>query len=268
MTEINVTNKSNENKKLKKSTLFLILFFISNIIFPGWSLYPLIHALSTVGIALRFGFAAFIAFVFSMVFYKKCKKTGKFKKCFIVSTIVSICCVIIIFVCPFICLNFENSQAMYPIKKWVYSMGVCSESMEYYPSSLPEKCEDYYFKTEDTIKNTDYNECSYLSFYTDKDSIAVLEEKCKEKGGYSTIAEITFDKYIESMGLTESELNDKELMLSHKRNYLKNLKFPRGVYNQLNEEKLNELDESLVVYSLPHHGYAFDYDSGLVVVWG
>ena len=249
ITEINVTNEANENKKIKKSTLFWILFLLSNIIFPGWSLIFLIIPCLTVGIGVQFGFAAFIAFVFSKAFHKKYKNTGKYKNHFIVSTISSIYCVVIVYISPFICLNFENTKSMYPIKKLVYGMGVSSDNSRYYPSYLPEKCEDYYFITENTIQRASYNECSYLSFYTDKDSITELEEKCKEKGAHSTIAQSTYDEYIESLELTESELNDKELMLSYKRAYIKSLNFPLCVYTQLTEEKLNELDESLVVYN-------------------
>ncbi|MBQ6945673.1 MAG: hypothetical protein IJN43_15335 [Ruminococcus sp.] len=270
MTEINVTNEINENKKLKKSTLFLILFFISNIIFPCWALLPLIVTFATFGITFIFGFIAFIALVFAIVFHRKYKSKGKFKIGFTVSTIVSICCVFIVFVSPWICINFEKNKLIYPIKKSVYSIGVRLDSVGHFPFLLPKECENYHFRTETCIHHPDYTECAYLSFYTNNDGIAKLEEKCREKGGYTTEAEMTYSEYIADLEFTESELNDKELMLSYKRKYLESLKFSLYVFDHLNKEKQNELDENLVVYRFKNkrHGYAFDYDSGLVVVWG
>ena len=100
--------------------------------------------------------------------------------------------------------------------------------------------------------------------------VAELEEKCKKKGGYTTEAEMTYSEYIADLEFTESELNDKELMLSYKCEYLKLLKFPKHVFWQLSDKKQDILDETIVVYNFDNsrHGYAFDYDSGLVVVWG
>ena len=270
MTEINVTNETNENKKLKKSTLFLILFFISNIIFPCWALLPLIVTFATFGITFIFGFIAFIALVFAIVFHRKYKSKGKFKIGFTVSTIVSICCVFIVFVSPWICINFEKNKLIYPIKKSVYSIGVRLDSVGHFPFLLPKECENYHFKTETCIHHPDYTEYAYLSFYTNNDGIAKLEEKCREKGGYTTEAEMTYSEYIADLEFTESELNDKELMLSYKCEYLKRLKFPKHVFWQLSDKKQDILDETLVVYNFDNsrHGYAFDYDSGLVVVWG
>lgn len=269
MTEINVTNETNENKKAKKS-LFLILFLISNVIFPGWSFLLLLLPLVTPGVALPFGFIAFISMVFAIDFHDKYKNRGKCKKRFIVSTIISISCTVIVFASPFIGIKFEETKIMYPLKKAVYVMGVRSSANEILPKKLPKNASGYYFKTQLNFPAQDYSPYSYLSFYTDKDSIAELEEKCREKGGYTTEAEMTYSEYIADLEFTESELNDKELMLSYKCEYLKRLKFPKHVFWQLSDKKQDILDETLVVYNFDNsrHGYAFDYDSGLVVVWG
>ena len=269
MTEINVTNETNENKKLKKPTLFLILFLISNVIFPGWSFLLLLLPLVTLGVALPFGFIAFISTVFAIDFHDKYKNRGKCKKRFIVSTIISISCTVIVFASPFIGIKFEETKIMYPLKRAVYVMGVRSSANEILPKKLPQNINDYYFRTQLNFPVKDYSPYSYLSFYTDKDSIAKLEEKCKKKGGYTTEAEMTYSEYIADLEFTESELNDKELMLSYKCEYLESLKFPKHVFWQLSDKKQDKLDETLVVYNFDNsrHGYAFDYDSGLVVVW-
>ena len=203
------------------------------------------------------------------VLYKINKKYGKCRTPLIITRIIAIVLIFTSLAIPFIPMNCCETKQMYPIQRFIYVQGVRQSANEILPKKLPQNINDYYFRTQLNFPVKDYSPYSYLSFYTDKDSIAKLEEKCNKKGGYTTEAEMTYSEYIADLEFTESELNDKELMLSYKCEYLESLKFPKHVFWQLSDKKQDKLDETLVVYNFDNsrHGYAFDYDSGLVIFW-
>jgi hypothetical protein len=244
---------------------------LNNAIFILWLFFggPLLFIL-TVGLSLYLLFINLAVNLVLVIFYKIYQKNGKCRTPLIITRIIAIVLVFISISIPFIPASCCYTKQMYPIQRFTYVHGVRQSANEILPKKLPQNISDYYFRTQLNFPAQDYSPYSYLSFYTDKDSIAELEEKCKKKGGYTTEAEMTYSEYIADLEFTESELNDKELMLSYKSKYLESLKFSLYVFDHLNKEKQNELDENLVVYRFKNkrHGYAFDYDSGLVVVWG
>lgn len=207
--------------------------------------------------------------VFLAKFYKKYKKYGLHKKTVIILRTVTIISTLFCISLPIVCIRFENSKIMYQPKKMVFSYGVrvySEETMKRFPKNLPEKCEDYYFKTEPCMPAQDYSPTAYLSFYTDTDAIKELERNCRENDGFIPECEITYEEYFEEN--EEYYEGDLKIIMS---GYLQKRGLPPYVYHRSSDKKQAELDKDTVIYNFTEsnkYGYAFDYDSGLVVMWG
>lgn len=67
--------------------------------------------------------------------------------------------------------NFENSKTMYKLKRFDYTYGVYGTNADYYhellPESLPDTCDDYFFRAQGCSWAQDYHAHSFLKFYTD-----------------------------------------------------------------------------------------------------
>ena len=67
--------------------------------------------------------------------------------------------------------GFTKTEAMYHIKRWVYTTGVFGDNAGYYerllPEYLPDVCEGYSFRTQGSVPAQDYHPSSFLVFHTD-----------------------------------------------------------------------------------------------------
>ena len=88
----------------------------------------------------------------------------------------------------------------------------------------------------------------------------------REYDGFIPECEITYEEYFEeNEEYYEGDL--KIIMLG----YLQKRGLPPYVYHRLSDKKQAELDKDTIIYNFSEsnkYGYAFDYDSGLVVMWG
>lgn len=208
------------------------------------------------------------------VLYKKNKEYGIHKKALIRVRIITILFTLLCISLPFVCISFENVRIMYQAKKIVFCYGVRAESswnMKKFPNFLPKKCEDYYFETDCCIHAPDSSTEVYLSFYTDTESLKKLEKECINKNRYNSESEMNYDEYIASLNLTDEQKSDPEYMNYMLHSYLREIKgMYGGVFQRLDDKKISELDENTVIYTYflsDGHGYAFDYDSGLFIMW-
>jgi hypothetical protein len=72
--------------------------------------------------------------------------------------------------------GFTRTQALYPLKRWVYTAGVFSSATSYYqsmlPAELPDNASDYSFRTRGSVLAQDAHASSFLIFRTDPQTAA------------------------------------------------------------------------------------------------
>lgn len=254
-----------DSKKCRSRFFLLNLIIACCYIFLGGAFLTI----AVIGI-VKYLYIPFILLnIFLAFFYKKYKEYGTYKKAVIILRTVAVIFTLFCISLPIVCIRFENSKIMYQPKKMVFSYGVrvySEKTMKRFPKNLPEKCEDYYFKTEPCMPAQDYSPTAYLSFYTDTDAIKELERNCRENDGFIPECEITYEEYFEEK--EEYYEGDLKIIMS---GYLQKRGLPPYVYHRLSDKKQAELDKDTVIYNFSEsnkYGYAFDYDSGLVVMWG
>ena len=150
---------------------------LNNAIFILWlfSGGPFLFIL-TVGLSLYLLFINLAVNLVLVIFYKIYQKNGKCRTPLIITRIIAVVLVFISISIPFIPASCCYTKQMYPIQRFTYVHGVRQSANEILPKKLPQNISDYYFRTQLNFPAQDYSPYSYLSFYTDKDSIAELEE--------------------------------------------------------------------------------------------
>ncbi len=209
---------------------------------------------------------SFITIILNKIYIKK----GICRLPMIISFIITVIFMCVSISTPIICFTFENTKLMYPIKKAIFAYGVRVHSeatMARFPEKLPKNTEDYRFITEGCFPAQDYSPHAYLYFRTDNETIAQLE---KEKGGQVTECEMSFEEFLESYKQKSTANNYSESIIDIKRQYLQTKGFPPIAFQFMSDDMQEQVDEDLIVYnfSSSSYGYAFDYDNGIVVVWG
>ncbi len=254
-----IIRKSTKLEKIN-DTILLLWFF-----FGGPLLFILIA-----GISLYLMFIHFAVNVVLVILYKIHKKNGKCRTPLIITRIIAIVLIFISIAIPFIPASCCYTKQMYPLQRFIYVHGVRQSANEILPKKLPKNASGYYFSTGLNFPAQDYGPCSYLYFYTDAKSISKLEENCKKMGGYITEPEMTYEEYLDSCTITDMHKDNAKHMEIHKSEYLFKKGFSKIAFSFSSDKMKHDIDENLVVYNFENHrhGYAFDYDSGLVVVWG
>lgn len=273
MTEINVTNETIEEIQKKKSSrrklwiINTIYFFCLPIM--AWFIW------ATSYLTFIFPMKVFFANILIVILYNLSRKWQIFRITLNIVRVITILLVVLSFVPTIILSNFKKSEFMYPAKKYVFAYGVrsstfSSTTMSRFPEALPENAEDYFFKTQPKIPAPEYRPLAILSFRTDKTTMEQFEAECKENGGQLVEYNTTFEEYLIENNQIQYK-DDAEYMESLKNEFSKNRGFPINLIKYLDEVKQDDILGNSVVYkvesTLPH-GYAFDYDSGLVVIWG
>ncbi len=174
-------------------------------------------------------------------------------------------------------LGFSNNKYAYGVKKYYYSDALSGneEKVSNLPKKLPKIVTDYYFRTE-TLIMPDYHSGGYLMFRTDSATIAELEEECKAKGGQIVPFGNTFEE-LKNTDLKEFA-DDVEAIRESKLYYFINYrKAPYNFQRVLPDRFLDDLSDNSSIYSIKednfhrryiYSGYLFDYDSGIVIIWG
>ncbi len=216
-------------------------------------------------------------------FYRKWE-TGR--KRLVICRILLISAVFLMFFSVYMLIGFNETKAFYPIKRFYYEKSVSSFRTNidsFMPEKLPENAEDYYFKSEHSFfPIQDYCKITILAFRTDSATIADFEAECKAKGGIAVPFITTFEEYLKANNLLDST-GDKEFMTQMKREFLVNRNAPINFYRVLPDEIIDDISDNSVIYSVNewnnktdfpadyryvYEGYLFDYDSGIVIIWG
>lgn len=80
---------------------------------------------------------------------------------------------------------------------------------------------------------------------------------------------MSYEEFLETRKLKNAANNYNESIIDIKRQYLQTKGFPLIAFQFMSDDMQNQVNENLIVYSFDSgYIYAFDYDSGLVVVWG
>ena len=207
---------------------------------------------------------SFITIILNVIYVKK----GICRLPMIISFIITVIFMCVSISTPIICITFENTKLMYPIKKAIFAYGVRVHSeatMARLPEKLPKNTKDYLFRTVCCSPA----QGAYLYFRTDAETITQLEKECKEKGGQVTECEMSFEEFLESYKQKSTANNYSESIIDIKRQYLQTKGFPPIAFQFMSDDMQEQVDEDLIVYNFnSSYGYAFDYDSGIVVVWG
>ena len=257
-------------KKIVRKRTFIENFFI--IVISLFFLGGLFFFIPVIGlleyIIPIFLVLSFITIILNVIYVKK----GICRLPMIISFIITVIFMCVSISTPIICFTFENTKLMYPIKKAIFAYGVRVHSeatMARFPEKLPKNTEDYRFRTEGCFPAQDYSPHAYLYFRTDAETITQLEKECKEKGGQVTEPEMSYREFLESHKQKSTANNYSESIIDIKRQYLQTKGFPPIAFQFMSDDMQKQVDQDLIVYNFSSsYGYAFDYDSGLVVVWG
>lgn len=273
MTEINVTNETIEEIQKKKSSRRKLWIINGIILFitPILSLFSML----TFSIAGYFFMPIIVTNLIVWILYILRQKWQKLSLPLNIARITAILTIILSMVPSAICINFETAELMYPLKKIIFAYGVRSQSatvMSRLPDTLPENIKDYHFKTQRWVPAQDYYPIAILSFRTDKTTIEQFEAECKENGGQLVEYNASFEEYLIAEELTEYK-DDVEFIEYVKHEYSRRRGLPINAFFEFTKDKQEDIIGNSAIYTFNDseyfsHGYAFDYDSGLVVVWG
>ena len=118
----------------------------------------------------------------------------------------------------FFLMMFDNTPAMYRLKKAAFINGVTDMYSYLLPEELPEVCEDYCFDTVGHILIPEGASVSRLFFYTDTETIDEYRERCEDSDEYKKIdlsewregSGGTYSRFCSIMWLKEDIKNDTE----------------------------------------------------------
>ena len=134
---------------------------VAVMLFFSWAFFIL-----TIGITAMLFFPFVLANLLLAVFYKLRTKSRFFSYGVYVLRATVILILFVQLASPVIGLGFSENKAIYPIKRAVFGYGFQSgEYMDtFLPKMLPEKCDNYYFRTQLIFPAQDYHPGAYLAF--------------------------------------------------------------------------------------------------------
>ena len=109
-------------------------------------------------------------------FFRLNEDTGECRLLLTVSRLLCIGLLVLTAAAPVICLNFDGTQKMYPLKKLVFARGVKGSAAaaavhSLLPDTLPDVCSDYQFRTQPCTIAPGSGQSAYLFFYTDAQTL-------------------------------------------------------------------------------------------------
>lgn len=210
-----------------------------------------------------------------VVFYLIYRESGKLKLPLNILRVVTVLTIAVSLIPTAILTSFTDKKEMYSVKRQIFTNGVRYEggretTLERFPEQLPENIEDYFFHTDINKIAPDYVDMAFLSFRTDRAAIEQFEAECKKNGYKSTDLNKEFEKYVDKEKENIKYLDDKESMFYLKKDFYIKQGLTYDTFDYLDEEIQAEILGNTVLYTCESeipHGYAFNYDSGLVIIW-
>lgn len=203
-----------------------------------------------------------------VIFYIKSQHNLVCKRILIAIRIIGISMILIAYSCPLICINFEGSSIMYPVKRFIYTHGVKDDSDGILPIFLYGDISDYYFRTEGSFPVQDYTSFAYLAFHTSEENLKKYEEKLRENPNY---------EYSKNVSLNEEEYQAELEKYEEKYKWEAGCpqKMPQHVYQRLYKSAgiTDKLDNSVLYVvkntkaSKSYKGALINHETGLIVIW-
>lgn len=257
---------SEKIKKPKKSVYFYIniILVIAFVLLcgPMWMI-------PTLGITVIFYIPAFVSNIALPLLYDKYRRYGRFRPALIITRCIAVLSVLIIFTSPIICMNFDNSRAMYHIKRAVFVYGVKHSASDALPSRLYGKCYDYSFITQPQWFAMDYHPCGVLSFRCDKEDIQTYIDDSEKKGLKKRTYEISFEERLGDIYYDSSIMSDKVSITALTGRYLGIPGVPCSRFtHEMSVEEIIQFAEGAEVYEKNGIScFAVDRGTGLVAFW-
>lgn len=198
-------------------------------------------------------------------------RTGKFRWLLYLSRTVSIGIIAAIYLLPWVCLRFEHSAWLFPLKRSIYVHGVRCPNVtdSIMPKYLPKQHDDYFFRTEPAVLAQDYTPFAYLALHTDTATLHMYEEKVS--------ADTRFERR-QNPKYTEEEISDMTENNPSAEYYTAQIEcghLPRFVYDTV--KKRGGIEDDLthaVIYQGNNSGTwhcgsgaLINYETGLLIVW-
>lgn len=269
ITEIDAAAAS--KRKIRHTALLIInavcLFF-------GLPIYTVLTH-GTSNIVAPFYSVIFFENLLIVIFYLIYRESGKLKLPLNILRVVTVLTIAASLIPSAILMRFSDKADMYSLKRQLFTECVRYEggreaTLERFPQQLPENIEDYFFHTNINIIAPDYVDMAFLSFRTDRAEIEQFEAECKKKGYKSTDLNKEFEKYLHKEKENIEYLDDKEFMSYLKQEFYIDQGLTYDTFEYLDAEIQAEILGNTVLYTCESeipHGYAFNYDSGLVIIW-
>lgn len=270
ITEIDAAEAS---KRKIKHILLLIINAVC--LFFGVPIYFFIIIYGTSDITAPFLPVILLENILIVIFYLIYRESGKLKLPLNILRVVTVLTIAASLIPSAILMRFSDKADMYSLKRQLFTECVRYEggreaTLERFPQQLPENIEDYFFHTNINIIAPDYVDMAFLSFRTDKAAIEQFEAECKKKGYKSTDLNKEFEKYVDKEKENIKYLDDKESMFYLKKDFYIKQGLTYDTFEYLDAEIQAEILGNTVLYTCESeipHGYAFNYDSGLVIIW-
>lgn len=258
----------------RKARHTALLFINAVCLFFGVPVYTVL-TYGTLNIASLFYSVIFFENLLIVVFYLNYRESGKLKLPLNILRVVTVLTIAVSLIPTAILIKFTDNKEMYSVKRQIFTNGVRYEggretTLERFPEQLPENIEDYFFHTDINKIAPDYVDMAFLSFRTDKAAIEQFEAECKKKGYKSTDLNKEFEKYLHKEKENIEYLDDKEFMSYLKQEFYIDQGLTYDTFEYLDAEIQAEILGNTVLYTCESeipHGYAFNYDSGLVIIW-
>lgn len=210
-----------------------------------------------------------------VVFYLIYRESGELKLPLNILRVVTVLTIAVSLIPTAILTRFTDKAEMYSAKRLIFTKCVRygdgkETTLERFPEQLPENIEDYFFHTDINKIAPDYVDMAFLSFRTDRAAIEQFEAECKKKGYKSTDLNKEFEKYLHKEKENIEYLDDKESMFYLKKDFYIKQGLTYDTFEYLDAEIQAEILGNTVLYTCESeipHGYAFNYDSGLVIIW-
>ena len=269
ITEIDAAEAS---KRRIRHTALLIINAVC--LFFGVPIYTVL-TYGTSNIVAPFYSVIFFENLLIVIFYLIYRESGKLKLPLNILRVVTVLTIAVSLIPTAILIKFTDNKEMYSVKRQIFTNGVRYEggretTLERFPEQLPENIEDYFFHTDINKIAPDYVDMAFLSFRTDRAAIEQFEAECKKNGYKSTDLNKEFEKYVDKEKENIKYLDDKESMFYLKKDFYIKQGLTYDTFDYLDEEIQAEIPGNTVLYTCEGkvpHGYAFNYDSGLVIIW-
>ena len=270
--QITEIDAAEDSKRKTRHTALLIINVVC--LFFGVPIYTVL-TFGMSDIIAPFYSAIFFENLLIVVFYLNYRESGKLKLPLNILRVVTVLTIAVSLIPTAILMKFTDNKEMYSAKRLIFTKCVRYDdgketTLQRFPEQLPENIEDYFFHTDINKIAPDYVDMAFLSFRTDRAAIEQFEAECKKKGYKSKDLNKEFEKYLYEEKENIEYLDDKEMISYLKQEFYIDQGLTYDTFEYLDTEIQAEILGNTVLYTCESeipHGYAFNYDSGLVIIW-